>query len=61
MRKHAKKLKLAKETLRDLEGRDVQGVAGGTYTRPLSACNCYPGDYSYYCPSVRVVCKDPTF
>jgi hypothetical protein len=56
MKRNVKKLVLAKETLRVLEGSDVRKVAvGGAYTD----LPCGPGDYSYQCPSVRVVCKHP--
>ena len=57
MKKTVKKLALVKETMRNLEGRDVYRVVGGERYSFL----CNPGDASYYCASVRVVCKDPTY
>jgi hypothetical protein len=57
MKKTVKKLRLTKETVRGLEEREVHGVAGA-YSDAYTAC-CYPDQYSYYCPSVRVVCKYP--
>lgn len=56
MKKQVKKLALAKETLRDLEGCDVHRVVGGE--RYSYFCN--PDQGTYWCASVRVVCKDPT-
>jgi hypothetical protein len=55
MKKQVKKLMLAKETLMELERGDMRQAAAGAYTD----LPCGPGDYSYYCPSVRVVCKYP--
>lgn len=56
MKKQVKKLVLAKETLRGLEGRDVHRVAGG---EPYSYF-CYPDQGTYWCASVRLACKDRT-
>jgi uncharacterized cupin superfamily protein len=53
MKKNVKKLRLAKETVRNLEGRDLYRAAGGE----LYSFYCNPGDATYYCASVRVVCK----
>jgi hypothetical protein len=57
MKKKTKKLTLTKETVRDLEVGEAYRVVGGAYTD----LPCGPGDYSYYCPSVRVICRDPTY
>jgi hypothetical protein len=57
MKKQVKKLKLAKETVRELDGGNIRQVAAGAFT----VLPCGPGDYSYYCPSARVACKDPTY
>jgi natural product precursor len=46
MKKPMKKLGLAKETVRSLEGTELTAVVGG--------------GYSYYDPSCHVVCKYPT-
>jgi hypothetical protein len=54
MKKTMRKLALAKETVRDLEGCDLHRVDGA-----FTALPCGPGDFSYNCPSVRVVCKYP--
>lgn len=53
MKKKAKKLVLAKETVRDLEKADMRQAVAGAYTD----LPCGPGDYSYNCPSIRVVCR----
>jgi hypothetical protein len=55
MKKKTKKLVLAKETVRELEGGDMRQAAAGAYTD----LPCGPGDYSYNCASVRVICKYP--
>jgi hypothetical protein len=49
MKKQMKKLTLAKETVRSLAGEELPVVVGG-YD---------PNQYTYYCPSYRVVCKYP--
>jgi hypothetical protein len=56
MKKQVKKLKLAKETVRDLGRKGLYGVAGGERYSFL----CNPDQGTYWCASVRVVCKDPT-
>jgi len=57
MKKKTKKLVLAKETLRDLERRDMQRVVGGE--RYSFACN--PDQASYWCASVRAACKETPY
>lgn len=56
-KQNVKKLVLAKETVRELSGGDMGQAVAGAYTN----FPCGPGDYSYYCPSNRVACKDPTY
>ena len=52
-KKLKKKLVLSKETVRELERGGMRQAAGGAYTD----LPCGPGDYSYNCPSIRVVCR----
>jgi hypothetical protein len=48
-----KKLVLAKETVRDLETPGLRRAAGGYTVLP-----CGPENYSYYCTSVQVACRE---
>ena len=56
MKKQAKKLVLAKETVRNLELRRVTG--GETdFTCPINTFGCPTGDCTATSPSARVVCR----
>jgi hypothetical protein len=64
-KKITKKLKLSKETLRNLSGSHLGLVVGGTISelRCLISnqltCGCVSGACTEFCPSQAMVCRHP--